>query len=189
MNIPDLLTISRIAILPILISVGLLPCQTGRIATALIFGIAALTDGLDGYLARRWKQTSALGKFLDPVADKLLVSTSLLLIVNNYDTIWLTIPAIVFINRDIAVISLRQRLAEMHLQANAKVSYLAKIKTSLLMIAVFLLLLSPPILIPTEISLLTITAMAGLLLLYVSLILSVWSMVQYLQHSRSILNN
>jgi len=176
MNLPNLLTSTRIAILPILVVTGLLPGQAPRIIAATVFSLAALTDWLDGYLARKLRQASPFGQFLDPVADKLLVSTALLLIVNNHDSAWLTLPAIVIIGREISIASLRQWMAETQIRFGIRISQLAKIKTAMQMIAIVILLLNPP---GPE----SAPVMTGYGLLYLAALLTLWSMVVYLKNA------
>lgn len=93
MNIPNTLTLVRIALIPIFVIVFYLPIKWSHMATAVIFALAALTDWLDGYLARRLGQTSALGAFLDPVADKLMVAVVLVFLLQQNPSPWLALPA------------------------------------------------------------------------------------------------
>ena len=112
LNIPNILSLTRIAVVPVFVVVFYLPFAWANVATAAIFAIAAFTDWLDGYLARRLNQTSRFGAFLDPVADKLLVAVALILLVAADPTPWLTIPAIIIIGREIAISALREWMAE-----------------------------------------------------------------------------
>lgn len=173
-NIPNILTLIRITLIPIFVLIFYMPVGWARVACALVFGIAALTDMLDGYLARRWQQTSPFGAFLDPVADKLMVAVALLLLVQSQPTAALAIPAVVIIGREIAISALREWMAESGVRERVAVSFVGKVKTAVQMIAIFLLIFEKPLLgLPTfEI---------GFVLLYVAAILTLWSMFVYLR--------
>lgn len=173
MNIPTLLTWLRIVLIPVFVVVFYLPIDSARAWTALIFVLAAITDWLDGYLARLLNQTSALGAFLDPVADKLMVAMALVLLVQSDPTPWLAIPAAIIVCREIAVSALREWMAEIGARARVAVSVVGKIKTTAQMFAIILLLFQNPLAgLPTR----TI----GLILLYVAAGLTLWSMIVYI---------
>jgi CDP-diacylglycerol--glycerol-3-phosphate 3-phosphatidyltransferase/cardiolipin synthase len=173
MTTPTLLTLFRIALIPVFVLVFYLPWEGARVVTAVIFTLAAVTDWLDGYLARRLDQTSAFGAFLDPVADKLMVAVALILMVQAAPTPWLAIPAAVIIGREIAVSALRERMAEIGRGATVAVSMAGKIKTTCQMLAIILLLYQRPLLgLPIE--------TLGYVLLYVAAGLTLWSMIVYL---------
>nr|MDQ3958755.1 CDP-diacylglycerol--glycerol-3-phosphate 3-phosphatidyltransferase [Pseudomonadota bacterium] len=129
MNIPNTLTLVRIALIPIFVIVFYLPIKWSHVATAVIFALAALTDWLDGYLARRLGQTSALGAFLDPVADKLMVAVVLVFLLQQNPSPWLALPAAIIIGREITISALREWMAELGVRARVAVSSLGKIKT------------------------------------------------------------
>jgi len=147
-------------------------------ATAAIFGLAAVTDWLDGYLARRLGQMSAFGAFLDPVADKLMVAVALVLLVDANPTdlhgAVIAMPAAVIIGREIAISALREWMAELGERAQVAVSVIGKIKTTAQMIALLFLLYQKPI---GELD----TVIFGLVALYVAAILTLWSMVIYVR--------
>jgi len=174
MNVPNSLTFFRIALLPVFVVVFYLPFSWVNIAATAIFGLAALTDWLDGYLARRLDQTSAFGAFLDPVADKLMVAVVLVLLVERHPPPWLAIPAAVIIGREIAIASLREWMAEIGQRATVAVATVGKLKTIVQMVALLLLLFREPLLgvFPTY--------TVGFTLLYVAAALTLWSMVVYL---------
>ncbi|MFU8838968.1 MAG: CDP-diacylglycerol--glycerol-3-phosphate 3-phosphatidyltransferase [Thiohalomonadaceae bacterium] len=178
MSIPNLLTLLRILLIPVFVVVFYLPMSWAHMLCTAIFVLAALTDWLDGYLARRWNETSAFGAFLDPVADKLMVATALILIVDanptDYNGIWLAIPAAVIVGREITISALREWMAEIGASAKVAVSMLGKIKTTAQMAALILLLYQMPIG-PLPI------AEIGFYLLYISAILTLWSMICYLR--------
>ena len=112
LNIPNSLTLLRIALIPVFVVIFYLPFEWARIVAAVVFVLAAITDALDGYLARRLGQTSRLGAFLDPVADKLMVAVVLVLLVQAHPSIWLALPAAIIIGREITISALREWMAE-----------------------------------------------------------------------------
>ncbi|MGE0753756.1 MAG: CDP-diacylglycerol--glycerol-3-phosphate 3-phosphatidyltransferase [Alphaproteobacteria bacterium] len=141
-NLPNWLTYGRIGAIPALIMVFFIKGDWGYWLSAGIFLLASVTDWLDGYMARMWQAQSNIGRFLDPIADKLLVATALMLLVqSNSDTVIRAdiIPAIAIVCREILVSGLREFLAE--IQVSVPVSRLAKWKTAAQMVAIFLLLL------------------------------------------------
>jgi len=173
-NIPNILTLLRIALIPVFVVIFYLPTPWARPVCAIVFTIAALTDLLDGYLARRWGQTSPLGAFLDPVADKLMVAIALVLLVQAEPRAALALPAAVIIGREITVSALREWMAEIGARAAVAVSMAGKLKTTAQMTAIVLLIISDPVLgIPVE--------PLGLILLYVAALLTLWSMFLYLR--------
>ncbi len=139
MNLPNLLTLSRIVAIPLVILTFFLPSPFGPWAGCVLFGAAGFTDWLDGQLARRWHQQSAWGRVLDPIADKLLVATVLFMLAALDRISPVTIfPALVILAREILVSGLREHLAE--LRVPLPVSRLAKWKTALQMVAIGVLL-------------------------------------------------
>lgn len=168
-SLPNLLTLLRIGLIPVFIVVFY---AGANIAAAVIFGIASITDGLDGYLARRLGLMSSFGAFLDPVADKLLVAATLLLLVGAKDIDYITIPAIVIVGREIVISALREWMAELGKRASVTVSYIGKVKTVVQMLALVLLLAYAP----HE----SWWGVVGFILLYLAAILTIWSMVVYL---------
>jgi CDP-diacylglycerol--glycerol-3-phosphate 3-phosphatidyltransferase len=171
-SLPNLLTLLRIVLIPVFIIVFYLPFKCASAIAAAIFAAASFTDWLDGYLARKLKMMSPFGAFLDPVADKLLVSTSLLLLVGAKDINYITIPAIVIVGREIVISGLREWMAEIGRRASVTVGYIGKVKTTFQMIALILLLAFNPVN--------SWWGIIGFILLYVSAILTIWSMVIYL---------
>jgi CDP-diacylglycerol--glycerol-3-phosphate 3-phosphatidyltransferase/cardiolipin synthase len=173
-NIPNILTILRIILVPVFVLLFYLPVEWARFSCALVFSIAAVTDWLDGYLARRWEQVSPLGAFLDPVADKLMVAISLLLLVESEPTPALAIPAAVIIGREITISALREWMAELGVRAMVAVSLIGKFKTAVQMVAILLLIYNAPLWgIPIK--------TVGYVLLYIAAILTLWSMVLYIR--------
>jgi len=139
--------------------------------SALLFIFAALTDWLDGYLARRLNQSSAFGAFLDPVADKLMVAAALIMLVSLGEVD--AIIAFIIIGREIAISALREWMAQLGAGKNIAVSMLGKVKTTFQMIAIIFLLYQEPLLgLPTN--------QVGSFLVYVAALLTLWSMAYYL---------
>ncbi|WP_028388310.1 CDP-diacylglycerol--glycerol-3-phosphate 3-phosphatidyltransferase [Legionella fairfieldensis] len=171
-SLPNLLTLMRILLIPVFIIAFYLPFSWAHGLAAAIFALASFTDWLDGYLARKLKQMSPFGAFLDPVADKLLVACSLLLLVGAKEVDYITIPAIVIVGREIVISALREWMAEIGSRASVTVSYIGKIKTLLQMVALFLLVAFSP----TE----SFLGALGFIMLYLAAILTIWSMVMYL---------
>lgn len=173
MTLPNIITLARIVLVPVFVVIYLLPIEGRFIGSAVLFGLAAFTDWLDGYLARRLNQTSPFGAFLDPVADKLIVVTALILLVAQHNNIWLTLPGIIIIGREIVISALREWMAEMNRSLAVAVSLLGKIKTTLQMIAIAVLLANRP-------DLDSIYVIAGYVLVYVAALMTLWSMCVYL---------
>jgi len=173
MNIPNSLSLLRIALIPCFVIVFYLPVDWSRIAAAALFGMAALTDWLDGYLARRLGQTSKLGAFLDPVADKLMVVVVLVILLQSDPSVWFALPVAVIIGREIAISALREWMAELGARTKVAVSHLGKVKTAAQMIAIVLLILRG------SVGTLPVYEV-GFVLLYVATVLALWSMFQYL---------
>lgn len=139
-SLPNLLTLSRIAVLPLLVGAFYIEEPWSQFVACAVFAAASLTDYLDGWLARTYQQTSSLGRFLDPVADKIMVAVALLMLVADARISGLIVlPALVILCREILVSGLREFLAE--LQVGVPVSRLAKWKTAIQMIAISFLLL------------------------------------------------
>ncbi|VFP79927.1 CDP-diacylglycerol--glycerol-3-phosphate 3-phosphatidyltransferase [Candidatus Erwinia haradaeae] len=174
-NIPILITFLRIALIPFFVLVFYLPFQWAPLVCALIFICAALTDFFDGFLARRWNQTTKFGEFLDPVADKVMVVIALVLIAEYFHSWWITLPVSTIISREIIISSLREWMAEIGKHSSVEVSWIGKIKTTMQMVALFILLWRPDHLVEK----------AGITALYIAAVLTFWSMFQYLNASRS----
>lgn len=171
-GVPNIITLMRIVLIPVFIIVFYLPFSFAHMAAAIIFAVASITDWLDGFLARKLKQLSPFGAFLDPVADKLLVASSLLLLVGSNDVHYITIPAIVIVGREIVISALREWMAEIGNRASVAVGYIGKVKTSMQMVAIVLLL-------GFNFSV-SWWGVLGFVLLYLAAILTIWSMVVYL---------
>lgn len=174
-NIPNTLTLLRILLIPVLVVVFYTPFKHHLLVAAAIFTLAAVTDWLDGYLARRLGQMTSFGAFLDPVADKLMVAVALVLLVERHDTPVFTVAACVIIGREIVVSALREWMAELGQRTSVAVSYVGKIKTAFQMVSIIGLLAIDPV--QHQGWLLALCY----LLLYVAAALTLWSMVIYLR--------
>ncbi len=177
-NIPILLTWLRVALIPLVVGVMYFPDHwmspyARNVASTSVFVVAAITDWFDGFLARRWNQTSAFGAFLDPVADKLMVAGALLVLVE-----WERVNAVVafiIIGREIAISALREWMAQIGASKSVAVSSIGKIKTTAQMVAIPMLLFNGTLFGVVN------TRYWGAWLLGVAAILTVWSMVYYLR--------
>ncbi len=180
-NAPNVLTVLRIVAIPVFIVAFYLPYAWAPAATVILFVLAALTDWLDGYLARRLNQSSPFGAFLDPVADKLMVASALVLLAADariqaqvIDHRLFAIVVLIIIGREITVSALREWMAELGARARVAVSILGKLKTTGQMIAI-------PFLLYRE-SLWGLPVLRiGELLLYLAAGLTLWSMVVYIR--------
>ena len=176
-NIPILLTWLRIILIPLLIAIYYVPdswvVDVGRdLAAMLVFIVASVTDWLDGYLARRWNETSAFGAFLDPVADKLVVAAALIMLVQlgRLDAIF----AAIIIGREITISALREWMAQIGAHKSVAVSMVGKIKTAAQMVSIPMLLYHNPI---NGLDVQTV----GTWLIYVASVLTLWSMGYYMR--------
>ena len=174
MNLPNSLTLLRIGLIPVFVLVFYLPVPWSNEVTALLFSIGAITDWLDGYLARRLHQTSPFGAFLDPVADKLMVAVVLVLLVQADPSAALAVPASIIIGREIAVSGLREFMAEMGQRKTVAVATIGKVKTVTQMAAIILMLYRDPL---AGFPVYDI----GFVMLYVAAVLTLWSMIAYLR--------
>ena len=173
-NLPNTLTWLRILMIPGIVVLFYLPYWWAHPAAGVGFALAGITDSLDGYFARKLGQTSRLGAFLDPVADKLIVAAALVLIVSRDPQWYLVIAAIVIIGREIAVSALREWMAEIGARGRIKVSVLGKYKTIMQIIGLSLLLFR------RDLFGIPIYAL-GLVLTAVAAVLTLWSMILYLR--------
>jgi cardiolipin synthase (CMP-forming) len=179
-NIPILLTWLRVALIPLVVGVyylpaNWLPAADRDIAATTIFIVAAITDWFDGYLARKWNETSAFGAFLDPVADKLMVAGALLVLV-QLDRVN-AVLAFIIIGREITISALREWMAEIGARRSVAVSSLGKIKTAAQMVAIPMLLFHGVLFDTID------TDTWGDVLLLVAGVLTVWSMFYYLRRA------
>ena len=174
-TIPNIITLIRVLLIPIFVSVYFLDWKWAHEAGAFIFWLAAITDWFDGYLARRLKQSSAFGAFLDPVADKLIVAAALLMITHTYQSLWITVPAIILLMREIFVSALREWMSEQGASDAVKVSFIGKAKTMAQMLALIGLLSGLEVFMGFPIYWVSL----GKALLWFAAVLSLWSMFIY----------
>jgi cardiolipin synthase (CMP-forming) len=177
-NIPILLTWLRVALIPLVVGVfylppAWLPMQDRNLAATIVFIVAAVTDWFDGFLARRWNQTSAFGAFLDPVADKLMVAGALLVLVQMDRCN--AILAFIIIGREITISALREWMAQIGASKSVAVNSIGKIKTAAQMTAIPALLYYDVIFGAID------TRFWGEKLLWLASVLTVWSMFYYLK--------
>lgn len=140
-NFPTWLTLFRVLLLPVMVVAFYLPVSWSSIAAMVVFLLASVTDWFDGWLARRWNQTSPFGAFLDPVADKLMVAVTLFLLVQVHHTALMAVTAAVIVGREIGVSALREWMAEIGQRARVGVAWLGKVKTAMQILAIAVLLL------------------------------------------------
>lgn len=178
MNIPNTLTMFRIVLVAVLVVAFYWSSQWSYLLCTAIFGLAALTDLFDGYLARKLDQSTPLGAFLDPVADKLMVAVALGLLIERFHEWYFTLPALVIIGREIVISALREWMAELGKRTSVAVSNMGKIKTTMQMIAILLFLL---IEVGNPHWFYTALTWLAYLSLYVATALTLWSMLIYLK--------
>ncbi len=176
LNLPNLLTWLRILFIPLMAGVFYLPdgwvtAKEANLLAAAFFGVAAITDWLDGWLARKLGQTSAFGAFLDPVADKLMVAAALIVLI-DLDRV-APLIALIIIGREITISALREWMAKAGKSASVAVSFVGKLKTTAQMVSIVLLLYFNPVInLPV--------AEIGTWLIWVAALLTLWSMAYYL---------
>ncbi|MEJ8568295.1 CDP-diacylglycerol--glycerol-3-phosphate 3-phosphatidyltransferase [Elongatibacter sediminis] len=184
MTLPTLLTLMRIALVPVLVVLFYLPFGWSNIATVAVFILAAVTDWADGYLARRIGQLTRFGEFLDPVADKIMVATALILLVQQQEIreVVFAISAAVIVGREITISALREWMSGIGERALVSVSWIGKTKTGFQMTAIGFLLYHED-LGPLPI------ALIGEILLYTAAALTLWSMWSYLQSAWPVISD
>lgn len=170
LTLANQLTFSRILLIPLFVLVFFLPFKYAHFTAGVIFSIAAITDWLDGYVARKYNQATKLGAFLDPVADKLMVVIALVMLVTQHTSVWFAIAACIIVSREIIISALREWMAELGERASVAVSYIGKVKTTLQMTAIIILL-----------SDIAIFQVIGFIALAAACGLTLWSMVLYLK--------
>lgn len=174
LNTPTYLTIFRMITIPFFVITFYLPFSWAPICCTLIFVAASVTDWFDGFLARRWKQTTKFGAFLDPVADKIMVVMALILVVQRFHSWWMTLPAAIIITREIIILALREWMAEIGKRIRVSVSWIGKIKTMAQILALSALIWRPD----------EIVSKFGIIILYVAVVFTFWSMLQYIYAAR-----
>ena len=180
MTTSNYLTLSRIAFIPIFGIFLYMPQDWTYPVSALFFGIAAITDWLDGYLARKWGEETEFGAFLDPVADKLIVVVAMVLLMMKYPSPWITLAGLVIISREILITALREWMAGQGKRNVVAVSKIGKWKTGMQITAIIMLCLFKP---SFEFAGLTYGIwghMLAQIFLFIAAVLTLWSMVQYM---------
>ncbi len=172
-TIPNLLTGLRIGLIPVIVVLFYLPYHWSDMASGLLFAVVGITDAFDGYLARKLGQVSPLGAFLDPVADKLIVATALVLIVSKDPAWYVTLTAAVIIGREIGISALREWMAQIGAHHKMQVSGVAKFKTIVQIVGLSMMLFREDLFgLPIY--------QIGLTLTIAAAVLTLWSMIAYL---------
>lgn len=180
-TIPNQITLFRIILIPVFIVVYYLPLSWSHFGAFAIFWLAAISDALDGYLARKLNQSSAFGAFIDPVADKLMVAAALIMISENYAQWYISIPAMVMIAREIFISALREFMSSRGKRDTVAVSTMGKYKTAAQMLGIMGLIWQPDYDIPLIIVSFPweILMFAAYAFYFIATVLTVWSMVEY----------
>lgn len=179
---PTILTLLRIALIPVLVVAFYLPYGWANVAAVTVFILAGVTDWLDGWIARRYGLTSNFGAFLDPVADKLMVTVALVIIVQAHPSMVLAVAAAVIIGREISISALREWMAELGERGRVQVGWTGKIKTISQMVAIGFLLYGEPLWIFPILDI-------GTWLLIAAAALTLWSMLLYVRAAWPAINN
>ena len=174
LNLANMLTLFRIAAIPVVVICFYSQLPNARPIAAILFGVAAITDLIDGWVARRYGQTSRFGEFLDPVADKLMVSIVLVMLVQAESTLFEDVIAMIIIGREITISALREWMATIGERANVSVSVAGKVKTTLQMFGIAFMVYKNALFgIPIY--------QVGFALLVLAAIMTIWSMIIYLR--------
>ena len=173
-NLANILTLLRIAAIPVVVVCFYSPMDYARPLAAILFGLAAVTDMIDGWVARRFGQMSRFGEFLDPVADKLMVAIVLVMLVQAQSSWFEDVIAMIIIGREITISALREWMATIGERANVKVDITGKIKTTLQMFGIAFMVYRNDLF---GIPIYTI----GFVLLVLAAVMTIWSMIVYLR--------
>ncbi|PPI88765.1 CDP-diacylglycerol--glycerol-3-phosphate 3-phosphatidyltransferase [Candidatus Pantoea edessiphila] len=171
LNIPNALTLFRFILIPFFVVLFYIPCKYATIMSALVFFIASITDWFDGFLARRLKQTTEFGSFLDPIVDKVMVVMGLILVSEYFHVYWVSLPTMIIISREIIISAIRQWIPQINKIDFILVLWISKIKTTIQMFSLIALIWHP------NIKIINI----GIITLYIALILTLWSMFLYIK--------
>ncbi|GAA5142964.1 CDP-diacylglycerol--glycerol-3-phosphate 3-phosphatidyltransferase [Thalassotalea piscium] len=180
-TIPNQITLFRIILIPVFIIVFYLPISWSHFGAFAVFWVAAVSDALDGYLARKLNQSSSFGAFIDPVADKLMVAAALIMIVEDYQSWWIAIPAMIMISREIFISALREFMSSRDKRDLVAVSTLGKYKTAAQMLGIMGLIWQPTYDIPLILFEFPqqILMFAAYGFYFIATILSFWTMLIY----------
>jgi len=173
-TLPTAITLFRVALIPLFTVVFYLPFSWANVAATSIFFVASVSDWVDGYLARIMKQESSFGAFLDPVADKLMVVVIIILLVEAHPSIYMVLPAVIVVAREISISALREWMAQLGSSNTLQVSFIGKAKTVAQMLALGFMIFSEPLM---GLPIFDI----GLLLFYWAAFLTIVSMIIYLR--------
>ena len=173
-TLPTAITLFRIALIPLFVLVYYLPFSWANVASTALFAFASITDWFDGYLARSMQQESSFGAFLDPVADKLMVVVVIVLLVEAHPSIFVSLPSVIIVAREISISALREWMAQLGSTATVRVSWIGKSKTMLQMVALGFMIYAEPL---WNLPIFQI----GLVIFYVAAFLTIASMVNYLR--------
>jgi len=182
MTLANFFSILRVLLIPLFMALYYADFRGHHLAAAGIFIFAAVTDWLDGYLARRMGQTSRFGAFLDPVADKLLVTITLVMLAASYPVIWYVVPAALMVAREVLVSALREWMAENHQRDAVAVGKIGKVKTTVQMLALIVLL-------ATDMEGPQPLLLLGYVLTNAAAVLTLWSMANYLRNAWPVLKS
>jgi CDP-diacylglycerol--glycerol-3-phosphate 3-phosphatidyltransferase len=192
-NLPTWLTLFRVALLPVMVlvfyshsAVPAIPLRAANVAAVAVFALAALTDWLDGWIARRFHMESAFGAFLDPVADKLMIAVTLFILVQSHPTALLAVTSAVIVGREITVSALREWMAFVGERRRVRVQWIGKFKTVMQIVAILILLWERDK--NTTAAFLRVWYV-GEVLLVVAAILTIWSGLAYMKAAWPVLKN
>ncbi|MDH5356646.1 MAG: CDP-diacylglycerol--glycerol-3-phosphate 3-phosphatidyltransferase [Gammaproteobacteria bacterium] len=174
LTLPTAITLFRIALIPVFVVAFYLPYAWANLAAAAIFALASISDWVDGYLARMLKQESSFGAFLDPVADKLMVVVAIVLIVQAHPSIYIAVPSIIIVAREISISALREWMSELGSSTSVQVSFVGKAKTTAQLFSLVLMIYAEPV---EQIPIFEI----GLGFYYLAVIFTIVSMFIYLR--------
>ena len=181
-TLPTAITLFRIALIPLFVLVFYLPFSWANVVATVIFAIASFSDWVDGYLARSMQLESSFGAFLDPVADKLMVVVVIVLLVEANPSIYVALPSIIIVAREISISALREWMAQLGASTTVKVSFIGKTKTVAQMLALGFMIFSEPLLgLPIF--------QIGLGIYYLAALLTLASMVIYLRAAWPVINH
>ena len=175
MTLANFFTCLRVLLIPVFMAVYYADFTGHFLLSSAIFILACVTDWLDGHMARRMRQTSRFGAFLDPVADKLLVTITLVILAASYSTPWYTIPAALIVAREVLVSALREWMAQIGASKSVAVHFVGKLKTTVQMVAIPFLLFNGQLFGVID------THVWGTGLIWIASILTIWSMIYYMQ--------
>jgi len=181
-TLPTAITLFRVALIPLFVVVFYLPFSWANVAATSIFFVASVSDWVDGYLARIMKQESSFGAFLDPVADKLMVVVIIILLVEAHPSIYIALPAVIIVAREISISALREWMAQLGSSTTLQVSFIGKAKTVAQMLALGFMIFSEPLM---GLPIFDI----GLLLFYWAAFLTILSMIIYLRSAWPVISH